>query len=283
MAALDRLGARARRRALGRPHRAARDLVALLAGAAIGDDETIRARTHVLTESRPTWVRNDASVVGRLAAGQFPPGTVAPAWAAGLAEPGSTGLWVVADERGGRTVLAPALALLRVPEGRRCVAADGRVASLLATLALHHPSGQAEEEVFRAVYGFAFSRSKHDGTFRVLLHRTRGLVEGITTLERGGGVLRLVHAGAIAVPDPRSVRSLEADVIRALGASPIPVPAAAIARSLGVTARAVQQIVQRLTQDGACVVRSEGYQLEDTAFEAPTRGRVAWPERPAPK
>lgn len=113
----------------------------------------------------------------------------------------------------------------------------------------------------------------HKGTFDVLLHRTRGWLEGFASLERTGGEVRMHITKSFAVPDPRERESVESRVLKiiAIGGS----TARAAAEATGLSLRQAQSILKTLAADGMCVAEKQGpklhYRLEDTTFSEPTR------------
>lgn len=153
---------------------------------------------------------------------------------------------------------------------------DARVQALLAALALGGPL--SEPDAFRAVYGFAFVASKHQGVFRVLIHRARTAIEGKAELRRVEGTLELV-TDALLIPDPQTVPTLLDRTMLLLGERAEPLSAKQVAEALDVSVRAAHGALRDLADRGELeeerVGRARSYRLEDTTFFEPTRSRVA--------
>jgi hypothetical protein len=159
----------------------------------------------------------------------------------------------------------------RAPDGKQ--SKQQRAFTLIAVVALAGAEGIDEEDAFRRTYGFGFQRELHRDVFNVLIHRVRGVLEGLAELERGDGTLRLLPETATALPDPRCAQPLGDRVLsfvsRAGGAR-----AKEISQSLGVSLRSAQQALEVLVDDGACQRSKKGravaYAVEDTTFREPT-------------
>ncbi|MBZ0119600.1 MAG: hypothetical protein K8H88_21595, partial [Sandaracinaceae bacterium] len=133
-------------------------------------------------------------------------------------------------------------------------------------------------DLFGEVYGFRYSRSKHEGVLRVLIHRARAQLGTHALIERTPDGLALRATTPIVIPDPRSAQALEERVMHYLGARSSPAGAKEVAEALGISVRAAQRALRLLADEGACETTSNGrgaqYRLEDTTFLDPTRSRV---------
>jgi len=194
----------------------------------------------------------------------------------GAVQPGAAAAWVYAPLSGTARRLAPhgvelvdASAARISPESGRA----GRSETLIACLALAGPEGQSLEELFRAVYGFAFVQSTHKNVFNVLMHRTRAKLEGIAEIERDGDQLRLMLHRSLLVPDPRCEQPLE-DLVLQLIARRGAGDAKSAAGALEVPLRTVQKALKQLAEEGAVLAKRRGrgveYRVEDTTFSEPT-------------
>ncbi len=156
---------------------------------------------------------------------------------------------------------------------------DARPMRLLVVLALHGARGGEEAAVFHEVYGFVYVRTKHDGVFRVLIHRARALLGDRAELRRADGHLTLLPRDTLLLPDPRCARTVEERVMHHLGATGGALGARDLAEALGINLRAAQRALRALLEGGACTVDKQGraamYRLEDTTFVEPTRSRVS--------
>jgi DNA-binding transcriptional ArsR family regulator len=161
--------------------------------------------------------------------------------------------------------------LLSADDGLRRV--HGRTDAGLAVLVLWGPTPLSEEDFFRRVYGFAYSRRAHRGVLDVLVHRMRKRVGASGSVMRSEGNLWLDLHEAIAVSDPRCSPPAAARILSALAREPR-ATAESIAARLGITVRGAQMALRELVADGACSTRRRGrhleYQLEDTTFSEPT-------------
>ncbi len=151
---------------------------------------------------------------------------------------------------------------------------EGRADMLIAAAALAGPEGIEEDRLFEASYGFAFVPELHGGTFGLAIHRARQRLEGLATIERAGGRLRLVARRALVVPDPRCTVGTEDRALShiALGGA---ASARAIAERLGVSLRSAQLALEALIREGLCdrarVGNAVVYRVEDTTFHEPTQ------------
>lgn len=179
-----------------------------------------------------------------------------------------------------RRVLGLGLGLAPTPIeelGRQSGARQHRRESMLAVLALAGEAGLLREELFRAVWGFAFAPHLHQGVLDVALHRMRGALGSAAELVRTSTdrlVLRPLRP--FAVTDPRVERPLD-DRVLSLVAARGGTRARELAGDLDVPLRTVQAALARLEEDGACVREGDGarvsYRVEDTTFREPTRPR----------
>ena len=158
---------------------------------------------------------------------------------------------------------------------------DGRTHAALAVLALAGPSGIEDRALFRAVYGFELVPVKHDGVFRVLLHRLRAVLAGAAAIDREDTRLVLRPTRPLACPDPRTLLPLEERILGLLAAGHGRVTARQIADELRIALRSVQSALGDLVETGACTMEREGrrveYAVEDTTFYEPSLHRLAAP------
>ncbi len=196
----------------------------------------------------------------------------------GVVPEGESAIVYVASYAPGRSRrvarLGRALAASRLTTLKQTRMKQGRTETVVAALLLAGPDGLAEDECFRAVYGFAFVPEVHRGAFDVTLHRAREWLGELGDLERRGGAVTLVAHRPLLCPDPRCSRSVSDKILVALadqGAR----SAKDIADSTGVPLRAVQTALSELVEDGACDARPGAgraveYFVEDTTFTEPT-------------
>jgi len=138
---------------------------------------------------------------------------------------------------------------------------------LACDLALNGASEVAD--VFRRVYGFEYVASRHAGAFRVTLHRARASLEGLAEVRRDDERLELVPQRAFLLADPRCRLALDERVLAVLGHRSATV--AELAESIGVTPRAIQKVMQRLTSEGVCEASDDrGFRVVDTTFTEPS-------------
>jgi len=170
------------------------------------------------------------------------------------------------------------------PRLRWCVGADAaadrrlfdegeRVQALAACLAEAGEGGAPRDDLFRAVYGFDFDAALHDGLFRVLLHRTRGALEGVAEVERDAERLRLRVDAPVELPEPRSLPPFGDRLLRTIAATP-GMSAKELAERVGDKMRTVQRTLRTLVETGTCRAEKRGrqtlYTVEDTTFSEPT-------------
>ncbi|MCA9614665.1 MAG: hypothetical protein KC586_18040 [Myxococcales bacterium] len=188
-----------------------------------------------------------------------------------FAEPGDAEghlAYVHVHAKGARRVLASGTTLCgELPKVGGDTAQAQRTLTLLCDLALHGPSEVAE--VFERTYGFAYVASRHAGAFRVTLHRARAWVEGLARIERVDDRLALEPERPFLVVDPRCRLALEERVLAILGHRRATV--AELANEVGVTPRAIQKVMQRLTSEGVCEAGDDkAFGVIDTTFTAPS-------------
>jgi hypothetical protein len=209
--------------------------------------------------------------------------TTAPLGLAGLAAATSTSdivAWVLARPgEGARRVLATGLALAE-REGAvplpRSAGKKARTDATLATLALAGEAGMGEEILFRAVYGFDYVSSRHQGVRRVLFHRARERLGDFGSLVREDGRVRLELRQPTLIPDPRTAPREEHEILAVLARWGHASPRRA-AEELDVPVRTVQEALRRLAEDGVCRIERHGrridYHLDDSVFAEPTTDR----------
>jgi hypothetical protein len=155
-------------------------------------------------------------------------------------------------------------------------AEQARTDSTVAALLLAGPEGVPVETLFERIYGFPH-HERHDGVWRVLLHRVRARVEGWATLEHAQRHVSVVPRGPVLFPDARCERA-DAEVLAYAAAHGVLV-AKDIAEALGVPLRRAQDALKRLAEGGLFRATSEGrvvrYVLEDTTFGEPTPTPIA--------
>ncbi|MEO1482756.1 MAG: hypothetical protein AAFU77_11670 [Myxococcota bacterium] len=151
-----------------------------------------------------------------------------------------------------------------------------RAAQGVLTLAEGGPTGMPLADWFRRVFGFRFLEETHGNLARVTLHRMRkGLPSGCS-IERDDDRLRLHLDAPLRVPAAEAQSTIEERVLDCLA---LGVPTAkAIAASLAVPVRSVQDALKSLVEAGVCEAQKDGralaYRVEDTTFFAPTLERM---------
>ncbi|MGE0788456.1 MAG: hypothetical protein AB7S26_22465 [Sandaracinaceae bacterium] len=170
----------------------------------------------------------------------------------------------------------------RVPAAARTSSAAvdqdaGRAHGVLAVLALAR-APIAPEDLFQRVWGGRYVSSKHDGMFRVAIHRARRELGDRGAIERRDAGLTLTSSAPILVPDPRCEPSMEGRVLAALGACGGRADAKELSQALGVGLRHMQRTLSTLVDEGACVREVSGrrtlYVLDDTTFSEPSMTRL---------
>lgn len=156
---------------------------------------------------------------------------------------------------------------------RRLFDEGERVQALAACLAEAGQGGAPRDALFHAVYGFDFDAVLHDGLFRVLLHRTRGALEGVAEIARDDERLRLVVEAPVELPEPRSLPPFGDRLLRTIAATP-GMSAKELAERVGDKMRTVQRTLRALVETGTCRAEKRGrqtiYTVEDTTFSEPT-------------
>jgi hypothetical protein len=141
-----------------------------------------------------------------------------------------------------------------------------RLESSAAALVAAGEDGIVEREFFASVYGFAYKKKVHGGSLRVLVHRLREHLAPFGQVVRADGRIRFVPETLTILPDPRCSVG-RADRLLSLLACRGAATAQETARALGVPLRSVQNLLQTLVDDGACVPRRSGrtvhYRLEN--------------------
>ncbi len=230
----------------------------------------------------------DRRLIESLSQGLNPEGAGAPlaqlglgGWLTALDPQAPHGRWLlVHPERGCREVSALSLPLSDRLGHLRCpVLGSGQVraAQVLAELARQPGKALRTDEVFRAVYGFAYASEKHSTVFRSALKRARQQLGDAGRIDRPtADTVRVLAARPLSVPAPRSVMRLEERILRIL--SRTPASSADLARTLRVSKRQVQKALPELVAQGCCSMHKEGrtvrYNVEDTTFVVPTFARV---------
>jgi hypothetical protein len=150
---------------------------------------------------------------------------------------------------------------------------QARTEATIALLALAGDEGLDEDDLFRRIYGFEYKPELHRMVRNMLLHRARGRLEGLATLERSGSLVRLLPERAFLVPDPRCSPPPEDAVLLAIARWGRVSPKDT-ANRLGIPLRTAQAILRRLADEGVFRVENDGravfYTLEDTTFREPT-------------
>jgi hypothetical protein len=150
---------------------------------------------------------------------------------------------------------------------------QGRTDTALAVLALAGPAGLPEEELFRASYGFAFSRNVHRGVLDVLLHRARAHVGEAGEIVRSGGGVAMTLCRSLLLVDPRCSAHDDNRVLQ-LVAMRGRMTAKETSLELGMPLRSAQAALEALIATGACIRERSGrtiaYRVDDTTFQEPT-------------
>jgi DNA-binding transcriptional ArsR family regulator len=177
--------------------------------------------------------------------------------------------WVLAMGRGpGRRTIDPPAGVVVLPPLR---AERWRSDALLAELALGG-DWLRDEDLFAAVWGFAFVYELHFNTFNLAVHRARERLGTNGSIERDAGSSRLVVQAPLLVPDPRCRLPIDHELLELLAREPI--SARSAAEALGIPLRTVQAALRELVDAGVCARRKDGrdivYRVEDTTFCEPT-------------
>jgi hypothetical protein len=158
-----------------------------------------------------------------------------------------------------------------------------RAHEALAISALGGPDGVEIDRLFRALYGSSLEDITHEEVFRGLVHRMRAEVGDAAEVARTTDRIMLVPHVPLALPDPRSERSLADRILAFVASRNGRATAKEVATALGVPLRTVQRTLGTLVDEGACAAEPDGrrteYVVEDTTFHEPTlhrlRGRSA--------
>jgi hypothetical protein len=152
----------------------------------------------------------------------------------------------------------------------------GRTDTVLAVLALAGREGLPEEELFRASYGFAFSRNVHRGVLDVLLHRARAHLDTAGEIVRSGGAVALTLRWSLLLVDPRCTARDDNRVLQVV-ARRGRLTAKETSDELGIPLRSAQAALEALIATGACIRERSGrtvaYRVDDTTFQEPTGQR----------
>ncbi len=147
-----------------------------------------------------------------------------------------------------------------------------RPEALAAALTLA-PEGITRDVLFERVYGFAYRKSVHEASFKVVRHQVKKLLEGYAEITREGDRLRLRVLQPYAIIDPRCQQPFHDVVLRYLAGAGA-ASAKDLASRLDVPLRTVQMALREMTEEGICVAAKEGrrvfYTVEDTTFCALT-------------
>jgi len=279
--------------------RATRAVVALLDAASRGDRDVFESRSEWLLDHTSGWraLRRDAELVIAALdpvalldrAGEGASWCVGTSHAMPLAlgdlDDAAPAYVLALPGRAARRLLAPGFGLLERSVARAAVRLggrsrkDARVLVALAVLALRGEAGLADEELFQSVYGFRYVPLKHEGVFRVLLHRARALLAEAGEIRRHDGGIVLVPHRPLLLPDPRCAQALDDRVLQVLARTASGrATAQDAAHALGLSVRAVQAVLARLVSEGLCAAeragRSVSYRVEDTTFQEPTYTRL---------
>lgn len=153
-----------------------------------------------------------------------------------------------------------------------------RAHEALAIVALAGRDGALVQDLFRALYGTALLDITHEEVFRGLVHRMRAEVGHAADIGRAGDRLRLEPSVPVAIPDPRSERSLADRILAFVASRNGRATAREVATALGIPLRTVQRALGTLVEEGACSAEPDGrrteYVVEDTTFHEPTLHRL---------
>lgn len=153
-----------------------------------------------------------------------------------------------------------------------------RAQTALAILMGVGARGMGATALFEAIYGFAPVPVKHDGVFRVVLHRARKALGEGGSIDAVDDRLVLRLERPMAVSDPRCRLPLSEHVLALVGAGRRGMSARAVARHLKLPLRTVQAVLGELVDDGVCTAERDGrrvtYVVEDTTFHEPTLHRL---------
>ena len=129
--------------------------------------------------------------------------------------------------------------------------------------------GVTREDLFERVYGFAYRKSIHEASFKVVRHQVKKLLEGYAEIASDEGRLRVHVKAPYAILDPRCQQPFHDVVLRYL-AGIGSASAKDLAARLDVPLRTVQMALREMTEEGICIAAKEGrrvlYTVEDTTF-----------------
>lgn len=190
------------------------------------------------------------------------------------------GIHALAGDEIGYVVLAPeqrAVRCLARPSPERGAQLETtnepRTERGLVALAFSKSRRLTLEDFFLEVYGFAFDPGLHGAWLRTLLMRMRKACEGVATIERDDGGLRMVARRPFVFRDPRCVLEPSEQVLQLI-AKRGGMSARQAAGTLGVPLRSVQRTLKSLVDEGVCQAdrssRQVVYTIEDTTFHEPT-------------
>ncbi|MEM6957213.1 MAG: hypothetical protein AAF645_16100, partial [Myxococcota bacterium] len=163
----------------------------------------------------------------------------------------------VRPDRPARRVLAMGAALVAAPLPTEYDLSQVRTHSAIAHLATG-PDENAEA-LFQRVYGFAYDRDRHDGAFRVLLHRVRKALPDGLTLQKN---CRLEVGASVLIPDTRLEFEQETLVLRHLAHNQGRASTKGVASALRISVRSVQNMLRALVDDGTCTSVRSGNAVE---------------------
>jgi hypothetical protein len=153
-----------------------------------------------------------------------------------------------------------------------------RAHEALAIVALAGGDGAPVRDLFRALYGTPLADITHEEVFRGLVHRMRAEVGDAAEIARIGDRLVLQPSVPLAIPDPRSERSLSDRILAFVASRSGRATAREVATALGIPLRTVQRALGTLVEEGACAAEPDGrrteYVVEDTTFHEPTLHRL---------
>lgn len=153
-----------------------------------------------------------------------------------------------------------------------------RAHEALAIVALAGPDGAPVQDLFRALYGTPLADLTHEEVFRGLVHRMRAEVGHAAEIARVGDRLVFQPTVPVAIPDPRSERSLSDRILAFVASRSGRATAREVATALGIPLRTVQRALGTLVEEGACSAEPDGrrteYVVEDTTFHEPTLHRL---------
>lgn len=143
-----------------------------------------------------------------------------------------------------------------------------RPEALAAALTLAS-EGVSREALFERVYGFAYRKSIHEASFKVVRHQVKKLLEGYADVVHEDGRMRVEVRAPYAIVDPRCQQPFHDVVLRYLAGAGA-ASAKDLAARLDVPLRTVQMALREMTEEGICIAAKDGrrvfYTVEDTTF-----------------